>query len=124
MIVAVLITFAIAAIIGGAVLWRLTPAVDRRWGGCCLVATLPMSWLMFFLGSTAWLVHLNGGLRAFGVWLNGYAHCPDCGREYGRSLRAGLNFVLCRYERCSHCGTWHWTRQSRPADSRRREMQK
>lgn len=80
--------------------------------------------LMFFLGSVAWLAHLNGGLPALGVWLNGYAHCPDCGTEYARPLLAGLNFVLCRYERCPQCRKWHWTRQSHPANSRRKEIQK
>ena len=49
MTTAVIVVCALAASIFGAVLWRLTPEGERRWVLLCVIAQLPVSWVMFHL---------------------------------------------------------------------------
>lgn len=63
MITTVIITCALSASIFGATLWRITPANERRWVMLCVIAQLPMSWLMFHavrLPLDAWLAKMLG----------------------------------------------------------------
>ena len=60
----------------------------------------------------------SGNRTPAGKQIYGTTICPGCKREFERSLIAGVNLGIdLRYERCPHCGQWHWTRRRKPVES-------
>ncbi len=68
---AALITVAVAVLLLGSLVWRLTPAPERRWMALFFLAALPMSWLAYHevrLPLDEWLKAQIGG-GDFLAWL-------------------------------------------------------
>jgi hypothetical protein len=65
--------------------------------------------LLYFFGALALLSYFTFGRIAPGRALFGRRHCPACDQEYDAPL-FGINCGVRRYERCPHCGRWHWTK--------------
>jgi hypothetical protein len=71
-------------------------------------ATLQSLWFAaMIVALLIWVSYLSRGRLLHP--LLGTATCPECKAVYQRPLLA-LNFGVTRYERCPHCGHYHWVR--------------
>lgn len=76
-------------------------------GGAILVATAVVALVQMVM-----MQGKNGRPRRYG--LLGATICPKCGRPYPRHLW-GMNLLVGRLDRCSHCGQWALTSRATPA---------
>jgi len=71
-------------------------------------------WVPFyFLVMVGLLVYFLFGkltVHNMSLFVNGRAKCPECGTVYFRPIFA-ISGILKRYEQCSACKKWHWTRR-------------
>lgn len=66
-----------------------------------------------FLGALVLLSYFSFGRVSPARWFYGTRHCPGCEVDYEPPLLFAINFGPIRYERCPHCGHWHWTGPAR-----------
>ncbi len=65
-------------------------------------------WLFVYFGLlAALLARLQEGAGSKPLALFGQARCPECKKIYAQPL-FGINWIYKRYERCPHCGKFHW----------------